>query len=422
MIIDEPNRGGKSSRATSTATPNGELKPWIKETLDWLSPSRKATVERFLRYLEARQLSPATAKCYVQAIRTMGFDGKPYEELTAEDLIEWQRALPSRRIAEGNGGRLSDRTVDTYKGFVRSFLRWVHNGTRLEADPPECLGAIQRHRPKMELRKEILSPEEVRQIVDACDNQRDRALIAVGYESGARAGEILSLRIRDVEPDRYGAIVMVKGKTGERRIRLVQAVPDLQLWLNIHPLKQDREATLWPSRWNKTRSITTMHFHRLLVRHAKEAGVEKHVHPHLLRHSRATHLANVLTEAQMREFFGWTKGSDMPEVYVHLSGRDVDRTLLRHYGIVVEEEKVPSEALKPVHCPRCGFENPASFEYCGRCSMLLRIKPSAGLPEYHKGAEEAVALFVREVLRQDPELAKRILERSGIASMLSKMG
>ena len=35
---------------------------------------------------------------------------------------------------------------------------------------------------------------------------------------------------------------------------------------------------------------------------------------------------------------------------------------------------------KPVRCPRCGFENPASFEYCGRCSMMLHVKPSAELP------------------------------------------
>ena len=227
--------------------------------------------------------------------------------------------------------------------------------------------------------------------------------------------------MRDVEVDRYGAIIMVKGKTGERRIRLIQSAPDLQLWLNIHPLRDNKDAPLWPGRWVKTRPITVTHFHRLLVKYAKVAGVNKRVHPHLLRHSRATHLANVLTEAQMREFFGWTKRSEMPSVYVHLSGRDVDRTLLRHYGIVVEEETSPAEALKPIRCPRCRFENPANFEYCGRCSMLLRVKPSAEMLEYHKGAEEAVALFVNEVLREDPELAKRILKRSGISSTLAEL-
>jgi integrase len=411
------------TRATYTTTPEGMLKPWIRETLDQLSPERRATLEQFLHYLEARQFSPGTVKCYVQAIRTMGFNGKPYEELTAEDLIEWQRGLPFCRIAKDNGGKLGDRTVDTYRGFVKSFLRWAHNGTKSGAEPPECLGAIRRTRPKPDLRKEVLTPEEVRRIADACSNQRDRALILAGYESGARAGEILSLRLRDIEPDRYGAVAIVKGKTGERRIRLIQSVPDLQLWLNIHPLRENKDAPLWPTRWNKTEPITPMHFHRLLVKYSRIAGVNKRVHPHLLRHSRATHLASVFTEAQLRIYFGWTKRSDMPEVYVHLSGRDVDHALLKLYGIVPDtKEDFSGEILKPVRCPRCGLENPAGFEYCGRCSMTLRVKPSAEKPEHHEGAEEAVALFIREVLRQDPELAKRILEKSGMVSILAKMG
>jgi integrase/recombinase XerD len=51
----------------------------------------------------------------------------------------------------------------------------------------------------------------------------------------------------------------------------------------------------------------------------------------------------------MREYFGWTKSSDMPKVYVHLSGRDVDSTLLKHYGIKVE---VPKEKeFEPKACP-----------------------------------------------------------------------
>jgi integrase/recombinase XerD len=389
--------------------------------LSRLSRERKASLEGFLYHLEAKGLSPWTIKGYLQAIRTLGFDGKPYEELTSKDLIEWQRNLPFSRIKGGNGKRLADRTVDAYKAFVKSFLRWVHNSSHGTAGAPECLEVVRRHRIKRELRKEVLTPEEIRRMVDACDNQRDRALISVGYESGARAGELLSLRLRDVMIDRYGAVILVKGKTGERRIRLIQSVPDLQLWLNIHPLRLDRDAPLWPSRWTKE-PITVAHFHRLLVKYAKAAGLNKRVHPHLLRHSRATHLANVLTEAQMREFFGWSKRSDMPEVYVHLSGRDVDHALLKHYGIMVEEEKASSEALKPIACPRCGFENPHGFEYCGRCSMLLRVKSPAELPEYHKGAEEVVALFVREVLKRDPELAKRILEESGIASMLAELG
>ncbi len=65
---------------------------------------------------------------------------------------------------------------------------------------------------------------------------------------------------------------------------------------------------------------------------AEKAGIKKRIHPHLFRHSRSTHLAKHLTEAQMKQYLGWVQGSDMAAIYVHLSGRDVDDALLRCTG------------------------------------------------------------------------------------------
>jgi len=64
----------------------------------------------------------------------------------------------------------------------------------------------------------------------------------------------------------------------------------------------------------------------------KFLAMAKKVHPHKLRHSRATFLASKLTEAQMNQIFGWKQGSDMPSIYVHLSGRDMDDAILGVYG------------------------------------------------------------------------------------------
>jgi len=62
---------------------------------------------------------------------------------------------------------------------------------------------------------------------------------------------------------------------------------------------------------------------------AENAGIKKDVHPHLLRHSRATHLTQKgLNEPHLRKFFGWTRNSDTPSIYVHLSGRDTDKAIL----------------------------------------------------------------------------------------------
>ena len=102
---------------------------------------------------------------------------------------------------------------------------------------------------------------------------------------------------------------------------------------------------------------------------ARKAGINKAVNPHRFRHSRATHLANKLTEAQMCEFFGWVQGSDMPSTYVHLSGRDVDNAILRIYGKVSREEV--EEELKTKVCLRCGKENSPEAEFCCRCGLPL---------------------------------------------------
>ena len=57
---------------------------------------------------------------------------------------------------------------------------------------------------------------------------------------------------------------------------------------------------------------------------AKRCGIKKRVNPHSFEHARASNLANVLTEAQMKEYLGWVGDSKMAATYVHLSGRNVD--------------------------------------------------------------------------------------------------
>jgi ribosomal protein L40E len=105
----------------------------------------------------------------------------------------------------------------------------------------------------------------------------------------------------------------------------------------------------------------------------KKAGIKKRIFPHLFRHRRATYLANHLTEAQMKEFFGWVQGSDMAEIYVHLSGRDVDNALLKVYGIN-KPETIKESKLKSRICNRCQAENPYSNTLCSKCGYALDEK------------------------------------------------
>jgi len=71
------------------------------------------------------------------------------------------------------------------------------------------------------------------------------AMIHVQYEAGTRPGELLSLRLKHVKFDQYGAIIHIDGKTGPRPIRLVTSVPSLAAWFDAHPLKDNLESPLW---------------------------------------------------------------------------------------------------------------------------------------------------------------------------------
>ncbi len=258
---------------------------------------------------------------------------------------------------------ISDWTKYDYKRSVRAFWIWL--------GMEEAVKDIKNPMPKKSLPEEVLSEDEVKRMIDAAENLRDKAMIAVLYESGARRGEFMNLRIRDVVSDDYGAVIKVKGKTGERRIRLVSSVPYLLRYIDVHPYKDDLNAPLWVKIGHpgKGEPITYNTFSAQLKKIAKKAGIKKRVHMHLFRHSRATILANYLTEAQMCEFFGWVQGSDMPRIYIHLSGRDVDEAILRVYGLVKDEERRPK--LTPVKCPRCNMLNDGDSRYCSRCGLPL---------------------------------------------------
>ncbi|MDI6799059.1 MAG: tyrosine-type recombinase/integrase, partial [Candidatus Aenigmarchaeota archaeon] len=115
---------------------------------------------------------------------------------------------------------------------------------------------------------------------------------------------------------------------------LFSSVPHLSNWLEHHPLKDNPDAPLWVSvgTRNSHKQLLYYGLYQRLRRIAKRAGIKKKVNPHAFRHARATFLANHLTEAQMKEYFGWVQNSKMASIYVHLCGRDTDEAILKMYG------------------------------------------------------------------------------------------
>jgi integrase/recombinase XerD len=227
----------------------------------------------------------------------------------------------------------SPRTVADHLTVIKTFWKWLEGKDEIYPEKVAWIKARYSNR-KIRLPEELLTNEDIDALVDAASNVRDKAFISILYDSGCRIGELLTLRIKHVRFDSSGAVVMVDGKTGQRRVRIIHSTPRLLNWIEHHPAKTDPEAFLFVSIGTKNhcKQLCYESISNMLRRTAQKAGVRKRVNPHLFRHSRATFLAKHLTEAQMKEYFGWTQASDMAAVYVHLSGRDVDSALLKLAG------------------------------------------------------------------------------------------
>lgn len=367
--------------------------------------------EEFLFKLKANGLADETLRNYYKAVKTLeGLDKDP-KELEEDDIDRWSVNL-QKEYAEA-----SQRT---YKACVKKYLKWVKTGDLNGEEYPDCVKNLKVGKGKKNLPKEILSHEEVRRIAEVTDRQRDRAMVWVGYESGCRPGELLEMEIKDVELDRFGAQVMVDGKTGQRRIRLVESVPDLKTWLSMHPRKDDTSAYIWRSR--EGGNLGNRGWAQNLERMAERAGIKKHVHPHLLRHSRATHLAaKGINESQMREIFGWTKNSDMPSVYVHLSGRDTDSALLNLYGIEVSESDNQLE-MGIKKCSFCGHENSPNAKFCEECNGPLDSTAVKQTDEKLRNQEGHVQELLEFIKEKHPRAILDFYEEKEKVQELQKLG
>lgn len=156
-------------------------------------------------------------------------------------------------------------------------------------------------------------------------------------------------------------------------------------------------------------------FRRLLLEAREKAGIKKDVRPHLLRHARLTELAKVLPEQKLKKWAGWTQGSNMASIYIHLSGKDLDEDFKQLHGLPTEKMGPALKGeLSPKECPRCKAMNPATHMYCLRCGMALDEKESFKAIEREKQPLDQIiaserAEFLKLIEETTREEAKAIV-------------
>ena len=352
-----------------------------------ISKKNKAAIRSFILQCSADGLKEARLDKYLRTLRLIAeiyCDTLDFEDMKKEEVVE----IVSKIELED---KIGDWTKHDYKLALKKLLVF------LEKDN-EVSWIRTTYRGGNKLPDELLTEDEVMKLIEVAEHPRDKAFLAGLYESGCRISEIGNLKISDISFDNYGAVAIVSGKTGMRRVRLIFSAVYLASWLDIHPGRDNPKAPLWigVGTVGKGEAMNYSAFRALLQRVAEKAAIKKKVNPHNFRHSRSTHLSKHLTEAQMDQYLGWVQGSKMPSIYVHLSGRDVDAALLKLQGEEIEEAKERTKLVKK-NCVRCGTENAPTSKFCHRCGMALGL--STVIEQEEKNMQVMMQFF--ELIKED---------------------
>lgn len=339
-----------------------------------LSEHDQQTLTHFIQRLKADGLSASRIlRCllYLRDLHT--FLTKDFDAATREDMISV--------MAKADGLPWSPHTIQGFRVFCKMFYKWLRGGDTC----PQEVSWIKTAIPKSKLKQpQVLTEQEISALVQACDSLRDKAFVFCLYESGCRIGEFLPIQRKDVTFDKYGATIQVHGKTGGRRIRIVQSVPQLSLWLDSAHDKAP-SSFVWQKRNGKM--ISTGKARQIIKEAAGRAGIGKRVYLHLFRHTRATHLADKVSESVLKEHFGWEQSSKMTSIYVHLAGTRTDNAILKANGVHVEAGS-QNVTLAPLDCPRCKEKNGATSQYCARCGAPMNEKIALDVDTQEKKRED----------------------------------
>jgi site-specific recombinase XerD len=285
------------------------------------TPARKSSsqpdphVEAFLAVLAARR-SPRTVDAYRRDLADLAaFAGKSPAVVAPEEVRAW--------LADLRGRGQAASTVSRRAAAARTFFRHL-TLLGIRPDNPAAEVDLPRRRRKL---PRTLSPREVERLIDAADGttpraRRDRALVELLYGAGLRVSEAVGLDRAAVDLD--AAIVRCVGKGEKERIVPLgsHAVKALRLYLAHGRPYLDRRHR--PELFLNAQggALTRAGAFLILKRLAGKAGLDSaRVHPHLLRHSFATHLLD--GGADLRSVQEMLGHADLgtTELYTHVSER-----------------------------------------------------------------------------------------------------
>ena len=241
-----------------------------------VSPLRNRMIED----MSLRNFAPRTQEHYIRSCKKLAaFLRRSPDTATAEDIRLFQLHLAEQGVSICS----RNRTMTGVAFLFRVTLRHPEIADQIEyiAEPQKI--------------PVVLSPEEVRRLLDAAPSFKCRLLLSLAYGCGLRACEVVSLKVSDI--DSAQMVIRIEQAKG-RKDRYVMLSPELldmlrQWWKAARP-----QGWLFPGR-PAVNPLTTRQLNRLFHLAAEAAEIRKGATLHSLRHSFATHLLESKLDIRM---------------------------------------------------------------------------------------------------------------------------
>lgn len=291
-----------------TVTGGGQMTAGDRRGVTWT-----AAVEVFKGSLAGR--SARTRELYLESIKRLwawasdrGID--TVTALAPSDLVDyramWQAKMDASELLPSPvSNRLVAARLFLTRCAVEGFLTPLVTKERILtylASPRD---------PRAKRLPTYLDRAEIAALLRVIDSARDRALFTLALGSGLRVSELLGLRLGDLKPLPGGAAIIEvrEGKGGKARSFRIpgEVVTPVRAWVEASgrswTRKRDLDAWLFAN--GGGRPLSRVHAYRLLAEYGKAASIGKPMHPHLLRHTFATHyMANGGNAVALAEILG----------------------------------------------------------------------------------------------------------------------
>lgn len=283
-----------------------------------------AQIIEYINYVEIeRGLSKNTVDGYYRDLAAFfEYVKKPYKKIEKKDITNYIMYISKDK---------NSKTVNRHIVSIRNYFKYLSRNDLISENP--CDDIVGLKMPKTV--PHVLNEDEINKLLDIkCENAldyRNKAMLELMYSSGLRVSELLSLEVNDIDFEMNA--VRCFGKGSKERIVPINdsAYNALKNYIdNYRPFLLKTKVSDYVFINNFGNVISRVGFFKILKKLCKDAGINKEVSPHTLRHSFATHLLNNGANLRVIQHLLGHSNITTTQIYSHLSNESLKEDYKLH--------------------------------------------------------------------------------------------